>query len=174
MSMPRSGVEHERSPVTTPGARLPSLGPHGEGWLAGQIVLIVTIIASGFVGPRWPLPAVFLTAGITLATLGLAVAAAGIGGLGSSLTPLPKPRRSASLRRDGVFARLRHPIYGGALVAAMGWSLATRPLALVPTAVAAVFLDLKSRREEAWLAERYPEYAEYRARVRWRFIPGVR
>jgi protein-S-isoprenylcysteine O-methyltransferase Ste14 len=49
-----------------------------------------------------------------------------------------------------------------------------RPLALVPTAVAAVFLELKSRREEAWLAERYTEYDEYRRRVRWRFIPGVR
>ncbi len=32
------------------------------------------------------------------------------------------------------------------------------------------FFDLKSRREEAWLAERFPGYADYRARTK-RFIP---
>jgi protein-S-isoprenylcysteine O-methyltransferase Ste14 len=154
--------------------RLPALGPHGEGWLAGQIALLVAIVAAGFAGPRWPVPPVFATVGILLAVLGLAAMAAGIAELGSSLTPLPRPRAGATLRRGGVFERVRHPIYGGALVAAIGWSLAMRPLALVPTAVAAVFLELKSRREEAWLAERYTEYDEYRRRVRWRFIPGVR
>jgi protein-S-isoprenylcysteine O-methyltransferase Ste14 len=33
-------------------------------------------------------------------------------------------------------------------------------------------LDLKARREEAWLSERYPEYAAY-ARHTHRFVPGV-
>jgi protein-S-isoprenylcysteine O-methyltransferase Ste14 len=34
------------------------------------------------------------------------------------------------------------------------------------------WLDLKSRREEAWLVERYPAYAEYRARTA-RFVAGL-
>jgi len=38
--------------------------------------------------------------------------------------------------------------------------------------VALGFFDLKSRREERWLEERYPGYAAYRARTR-RLIPGL-
>jgi protein-S-isoprenylcysteine O-methyltransferase Ste14 len=36
----------------------------------------------------------------------------------------------------------------------------------------AVFLDVKSRREERWLSARYPEYAGYRTRVP-KLIPFV-
>jgi protein-S-isoprenylcysteine O-methyltransferase Ste14 len=34
------------------------------------------------------------------------------------------------------------------------------------------FLDLKSRREERWLEERFPEYLAYRAATR-RMVPGL-
>jgi protein-S-isoprenylcysteine O-methyltransferase Ste14 len=36
----------------------------------------------------------------------------------------------------------------------------------------AVWMDLKARREEAWLLARYPGYAAYRARSR-RFVPRI-
>ena len=39
-------------------------------------------------------------------------------------------------------------------------------------ALLAVVLDLKSRREEIWLRERFPEYKAYAARTR-KFIPGI-
>jgi protein-S-isoprenylcysteine O-methyltransferase Ste14 len=156
------------------GLRLPSLGPHGEGWVAGQLVLLAAVVGAGFVGPRWPWGPLPLVLGVVLVVAGLALALAGIAGLGSSLTPLPRPKEDASLREDGVFGLARHPIYGGVLVAALGWSLATRPLALLPTVLAELFLELKSRREEAWLLERFPGYDGYRRRVRWRFVPGIR
>jgi len=44
--------------------------------------------------------------------------------------------------------------------------------ALVVAIVFTVFLDLKSRREEAWLREQYPGYAEYAAHTK-RFVPYV-
>jgi protein-S-isoprenylcysteine O-methyltransferase Ste14 len=45
----------------------------------------------------------------------------------------------------------------------------------LPAAVTLVaFFELKSRREEAWLVERYPGYPTYRDRVRWKFVPGIR
>ena len=69
---------------------------------------------------------------------------------------------------------MRHPVYGGVLLLALGWSLAEAPLALVPTALLALVFDLKSRREEVWLRERYPEYAAYAERTRSRFIPRLR
>jgi protein-S-isoprenylcysteine O-methyltransferase Ste14 len=68
---------------------------------------------------------------------------------------------------------VRHPIYGGVIVLALGWSLRRSPLVLVPTALLAIVFELKSRREEVWLDERYPEYADYRAATRHRFIPWV-
>ena len=42
----------------------------------------------------------------------------------------------------------------------------------MPFAVAAVFLDAKRRREEAWLVTEYVGYADYRE-VRRQFIPFV-
>lgn len=48
------------------------------------------------------------------------------------------------------------------------------PLALLGTALFVVLLELKSRHEEALLAQRYPEYEAYRRRVRWKFLPWLR
>jgi protein-S-isoprenylcysteine O-methyltransferase Ste14 len=45
------------------------------------------------------------------------------------------------------------------------------PLGLVPTALLALLIDLKARREETWLIERFPEYALYQARTPRRFVP---
>jgi protein-S-isoprenylcysteine O-methyltransferase Ste14 len=39
-------------------------------------------------------------------------------------------------------------------------------------ALQTVFLDLKSRREEVWLRDRFPGYSEYAHRVR-RLVPGL-
>jgi protein-S-isoprenylcysteine O-methyltransferase Ste14 len=165
-----------RSPADTSDANLPALGPHGEGWVAGQVVLIGAILVFGLAGPSWPravAPAA-TTVGVLLLIVGLGVMVLGAGALGRSLTPLPKPRQTSSLTDGGIFGWVRHPMYGGALVAALGWSFAASPVALLPTAAAGLFVELKSRREELWLCERYPRYASYRRRVRWKFVPGIR
>jgi protein-S-isoprenylcysteine O-methyltransferase Ste14 len=59
------------------------------------------------------------------------------------------------------------------LGAAAGWALAWQSLwglGFLPLLLA--FFDLKARREERWLAARYPHYVDYRQRVRM-FLPGV-
>ncbi|MGH2488953.1 MAG: methyltransferase family protein, partial [Candidatus Limnocylindria bacterium] len=79
----------------------------------------------------------------------------------------------ATLIRDGLYARIRHPIYAGVICMGLGWAAATRSLpVLIAAVVLAGLLDLKARREEIWLAERYPEYPGYRARTH-RFFPGL-
>ena len=55
----------------------------------------------------------------------------------------------------------------------LGWSLAEAPLGLAPTALLATLFDLKARREEAWLIERFPTYAAYRAGTPRRFVPWL-
>ncbi len=84
---------------------------------------------------------------------------------------MPHPRDDARLVDSGVYALVRHPIYGGLILTAFGWALVlASPLTLLLAVVLAVFFGLKSRREEAWLTERYERYAEYMARTK-RFVP---
>jgi protein-S-isoprenylcysteine O-methyltransferase Ste14 len=64
-------------------------------------------------------------------------------------------------------------MYAGSLLAAAGWALVRHGwLTLAYTALLFVLFDLKARREEKWLLETYPDYAEYQRRVR-RLIPFV-
>ena len=88
------------------------------------------------------------------------------------LSPIQAPREGHDV--VPAYRLVRHPIYGGLLLLAIGWSVVLSPIALVVTALLAVVLELKARYEESMLAERYPEYKAYRRRVRWRFVPGVR
>ena len=157
----------------TPGPRLPDLGARGEGWVALQVALLVAVAAAAIVGGPWPdvgTPLRVATGALVLVA-GSALAVAGSRTLGSSLTPLPRPREGAAFRDDGVYRRVRHPIYGGVLLVAIGFSSFSSPLALVPTVLLLGLFEGKARREEAWLLDRYEGYAEYVGRVRRRFLP---
>jgi len=153
----------------------PALGRRGEGWVVLQSIVLVAMVACAIVGPRWP-PSVQPW----LRTFGFVLEAAGAGmlilsriTLGRAFTPLPRPRDRSTLRSTGIYARARHPLYGGLLVFGLGLSLHRSPLVLAPTAVLAVVFWLKSIREEAWLAERYPEYPAYWRATPNRFIPWI-
>ncbi len=93
--------------------------------------------------------------------------------LGRNLTPLPKPKTDAQLVTSGAFAWMRHPIYSALLLLSFGASLERgHGIALGLCVCLAVLLELKSRREEAWLLEQFAAYAEYRDRVK-KFIPMI-
>jgi protein-S-isoprenylcysteine O-methyltransferase Ste14 len=68
---------------------------------------------------------------------------------------------------------VRHPVYSGGILVAAGIALALSPWALLATAALAVVWALKASVEERLLADRYPAYAEYRERARYRLIPYV-
>jgi protein-S-isoprenylcysteine O-methyltransferase Ste14 len=163
-----------RSGVASPVQR--SFGGRGGGWVAAQAAVIVGIVLCEALGPGWPRSAAraLAAAGVVVAGMGILLFLAGAIGLGRLLTPFPKPRNDGSLREGGAYAIVRHPMYGGVILGFAGWSLAATPLGLAATALGALFLELKTRREEAWLVEEYSSYAAYRRRVRWKFVPGVR
>ena len=139
-----------------------------------QLLLGAAIAGSGFVGVYWPgsLESFFAVLGLLIAVVGAPLVVLGVLSLGSSFTPLPRPRARTRLRQGG-FTLVRHPVYGGAILIGLGWSLADAPLGLVPTALLDVLIDLKAQREEAWLIEPFPEYALYRARTPRRFVPWL-
>ena len=158
------------------GTRLPALGPHGEGWLVLQFIFLGAVFIAGLlVGPHWSGAPRFAAsvAGGALILAGIALAYLGIKDLDRSLSPLPRPRERAVLIQDGVYRRLRHPIYAALMLLALGWGLLTASWLAIALALAlALLLDLKARREEVWLRERYPGYTDYAARTK-RFVPGV-
>ena len=127
--------------------RLPALGPRGEGWVAAQVVVFVLVVVAGSFGPAWDGPA-RVVGGVLGAILiggGAVLAVRGTLDLGSSLTPLPHPRDDASLIQTGVYARVRHPIYGGIVIASFGWGLLTASIpALVMALIAWAFFTVKS------------------------------
>lgn len=154
-------------------------GHRGEYLVVLQFVLFFAFILA----PNWnPLA----TAGV-LAALepvrwgalgGLGLVALVFGGFGvlhirDYLTPLPYPVDHSQLVRHGVYAWVRHPLYSSQLFAALGWTLYTLSLThLLILAIGFVFFDYKARKEEAWLTERHPEYADYAREVR-KFVPWI-
>ena len=156
-------------------SRLPDLGQRGGGWVVLQVALLVGIAAAGFLGPLWSGPArkIGAIAGAALMASGIGLVMAGILGLRQQLTAYPRPVPGGQLIEDGAFGLIRHPMYGGGVLAAIGWGLSmASPVALAGAAVLVVFADLKSRREEAWLGEQFAGYAAYRRRTR-RLIPWL-
>lgn len=157
---------------------IPALGPRGEGWVLLQLALILVIAILGALAlpaalAGWPARWPFVIQGALLLGVGGWVVIQGARHLGDSLTAMPRPRDDASLVQDGIYARVRHPMYAGIVGLGLGWALVTLSLpALVGALVLALVLDMKARREEGWLAERYTGYPEYRSRTH-RFIRGV-
>jgi protein-S-isoprenylcysteine O-methyltransferase Ste14 len=152
-----------------------SMGRRGEGWVVLQAAVLVAAAVLGWLAPPWPeaWATPLRAAGVVVALAGLPLILGGSVRLGSALTPFPEPVEGASLREDGVYALVRHPIYGGVVLLSLGWALATSPAALPATAALVAVFEGKRRREEAWLLDTHPGYAEYRRRVRRRFIPWV-
>lgn len=106
------------------------------------------------------------------------MAALGFGVLGALqirryLTPLPYPVDHSRLVTSGVYGLVRHPLYSSQLFAALGWSLFTLSLShLAILVLGFLFFDYKASKEELWLTERHPEYADYARRVR-KLIPWI-
>lgn len=152
-----------------------ALNGRGEGWVLGQVLLgAAFLFIPRFAGRvPWPFRIVIVLLAAPLMITGGIFAGYGIAALGKDLTPFPKPKVTNSLQTDGIYGCVRHPIYGGLLMIAAAIALATGSLGRALITIGAwFFLDAKSDREEIYLAERHPEYDEYRERVR-KLLPGI-
>jgi protein-S-isoprenylcysteine O-methyltransferase Ste14 len=147
----------------------------GEAWVAAQMGIFALAAAAPPWEGAWPpaLRRLGRTLGLPVTLAGAALLVAGSRQLGRNLTPLPRPKANTVLVQDGVYSVVRHPIYSGLIFMMFGGALTTGRLARLVVALAAVgFFDAKARREEAWLMERFPDYAAYRRHVR-KLIPAL-
>jgi protein-S-isoprenylcysteine O-methyltransferase Ste14 len=155
-----------------------SWGQRGEWYVAIQFLLFILIFLAPLALPRvveWPAPwdVIGLGLGIVLLGLGGLMAMAGVLSLGSNLTAVPHPKDDAVFVASGAYRFVRHPIYSGIILGSVGWSLFTHSLlALFLSLVLFIFFNIKSRREEQWLCEKYTDYPAYQKRVR-RLIPFI-
>lgn len=148
------------------------MGKRGELWFAIQMLLFAVILIAPAV-EAVQFPAWLRAVGVGLMAAGGLVGTLGLVSLGRNLSPFPKPIEGGQLVRSGVYGWVRHPIYSGLILGTLGWALLMESLlGLVLVVGLFVFFDMKSRREERWLAETYPGYVDYKRQVK-KLIPGV-
>jgi protein-S-isoprenylcysteine O-methyltransferase Ste14 len=115
--------------------------------------------------PAWRAPGLALLAG------GVALYRAAGHALGDALSPFIEPRAGAPLVTEGVYRHLRHPIYLGEALIAVGapltigcrWVLALSAAALAVLAIRIAF-------EDEALSRTFPEYPRYAATTK-RLLP---
>ena len=137
-----------------------------------QLVLLALL---GFVpgGSLWSVDGVVGLAGWALVSLGVVILGVSFVNLGSTLTAHPIPLKKASLKTTGLYAVVRHPIYLGLLVLALGLVvLAASPWHIAFFVALSAVLHVKAGFEERLLRAVYPEYEAYARRV-GRLIPRL-
>jgi protein-S-isoprenylcysteine O-methyltransferase Ste14 len=93
--------------------------------------------------------------------------------LGVNLTPLPHPKDDGKLVTTGAYGIVRHPIYSGVIFLAIAyscwrWSL----IHAIGAAILLLFFDIKARKEEAWLKNKFSDYNSYQLKVK-KLIPWL-
>lgn len=105
-----------------------------------------------------------------LSLLALAVLLCARLSLGRSIGFVPAQR---VIMTRGAYRLVRHPIYTGIFISFLSWTLRVySPRSVAISLIWCALFIVKSLIEESFLRED-PEYAEYLARVRWRWFPGL-
>jgi len=153
-------------------------GARGEWYVVIQAVLFALVLLGPRTWPGWPAWGMPYTwagriAGLAAGAVGGLLALAAVRGLGTSLTAVPYPKDDATLVVTGPYGLVRHPIYSGLVLAAFGWALLVNGwLTLIYALILFLFFDIKSRREERWLQQKYCDYAAYQRCVH-KLIPLI-
>ncbi len=93
--------------------------------------------------------------------------------LGSSFTPFVVPVKQGKLVTTGIYRLVRHPMYGGLVLLALGWTIHWTSILGLVLAIALFFvLDQKASQEERWLSLKYPAYRNYQKQVK-KIIPFI-
>jgi protein-S-isoprenylcysteine O-methyltransferase Ste14 len=85
-----------------------------------------------------------------------------------------RPEEGHHVVTTGPYAVVRHPMYAGYIVALVATPVALGSLpALLPAALLAVGIVVRTVLEDRTLHAELPGYPEYAAKVRWRLLPHV-
>lgn len=147
----------------------------GGGWVSAQVVVFAVVFGLALLTPDTFTGSGWRWAGRVLVVAGAVLMVGGVRSLGRSLTAFPEPAEAATLQTTGVYAHVRHPIYGAVVLGLLGVAVHQRSWPAIVAALAAGgFFWKKAEAEERRLCIRYPDYAAYRASVPGRILPWVR
>jgi protein-S-isoprenylcysteine O-methyltransferase Ste14 len=150
---------------------------HGRRWLwwreiairLGFFALVVLAVRVAVIRNALPNAQLFNTSvltgvsGFLLSVLGIGLAILARAYLGRNWRMPLSNRDDPELVTTGPYAWVRHPIYGGMLVAMFGSAIGQSVLWLLPLIVYGPYFIRSARREEKHLIEQFPE--RYRAYV---------
>lgn len=154
-------------------------GEKGEYWVLGQ-----TVLSAGFaLLPVYPaitldnLSLIWKYAdwGLTgiFGLIALLLLLSGSLELGVNLTPLPYPKDDGELVTSGVYGVVRHPIYSGVIFLAIAYSCWKLSFVhAIGAIILLLFFDVKARKEESWLSNKFSDYDQYRSQVK-KLIPWI-
>ena len=109
--------------------------------------------------------------GLVISIFGFLIILIAILQLNKNLTPFPTPIEKGNLIQTGLYKYIRHPIYTGIFLAALGMGLFN--ISLWQISISAILLILfyfKSNYEETMLIEKYKDYETYKKSTS-RFFP---
>lgn len=143
----------------------------GGWWVAAQVVLLIWVIAGAVqLAPSPSLAGRWLGALVVLGGIFFGLWAGR--SLGKSLTPYPEPMAGAALVSQGPYKLVRHPIYGGIIIALVGLALfQASTMTLVGAIEVGALFWLKSSFEERRLLIAHAMYRQYQEAVPKRLIP---
>lgn len=143
----------------------------GELYGAIQIVFAILLVR----GPGALDGLVSFLCGPVILFLGAGISGKALWDLGrKQLSIWPAPVPNGELRCNGIYQYVRHPMYGGVILASAGFAVATgSPARLALTLAFAAFMAKKIEVEEAFLKEVYPEYVDYCQKVKSKLLPGI-
>jgi len=135
------------------------------------VVLILPIAVAGHALPNASSSALNTSMpmgliGFVLCVFGTGLAVLGRASLGRSCGMPTSKQENPELVTTGPYALVRHPIYGGMLLAMLGSAIGQSVLWLLPLIVYAPSFIRSARREEKLLLKQFPErYRAYRQRT---------
>jgi len=74
---------------------------------------------------------------------------------------------------SGVYGVVRHPIYSGVIFLAIAYSCWKLSFVhAISAIILLLFFDVKARKEESWLSNKFSDYDQYRSQVK-KLIPWI-
>lgn len=146
----------------------------GYFYVAIQFLLIALLLtAPRQPEPYGPLSSFLGVLGLAAIGLGALILVTSFFRLGRSLTANPVPKADGVLVTSGLYSRVRHPIYFGLLVLALGVVLdAGWWPQIIIALMLYLLLNIKAQFEENLLQNKYPEYKQYMLSTP-RFFPRI-